>query len=122
MLIAFSIRNSSGDEPFYEFIVRRMFKYEVLLNFRQKLVHSHRLLDAGRTGAGFHLQNLDSFGKNQLAVNALLCHKAHHAVACVQLLEFRKRASATVADVVVTKVTECDYSFPAAIVGTYGEV
>ena len=90
VLIAFGIGNSGGDEPAYEFIVRRMFKYEVLLNFRQKLVHSHRLLAAGRTRAGFHLENLHCFGENQLAVSALLCHKADHTVSSIQLLEFRK--------------------------------
>ena len=122
MLVAFSIGNSGGDEPFYEFIVCRMFKYEVLLYFCQKLVHSHRLLAAGRTRAGFHLQNLYCFGEYQLSVNALLCHKSYHAVACVQLLEFRKGTSATVADVVITEIAECDYWLSAAIVGTYGDV
>ena len=109
MLIAFSIGNSGGDEPFYEFVVRRMFKYEVLLDFCQKFVHSHRLLAAGRTRAGFHLKNLHSFWENQFSVHTLLCHKADHTVACIQLLEFRKGTSSTVADVLITKVTECDY-------------
>jgi len=33
MLIAFGIGNSGGDEPAYEFIVRRVFQYEILLDF-----------------------------------------------------------------------------------------
>lgn len=81
-----------------------MVENQILFYFFKQSVH-HRHLHSLRS---CHLEQLDGFRENQLAVHTLLGNEANHTIAGEQFLEFGEGASATVADVVVAVVTECD--------------
>ena len=81
-----------------------MVENQILFYFFKQSIH-HRHLHSLRSR---HLEQLDCFGENQLAVHALLGNEADHAVTGEEFLQFRKGTSATVTDVVVVVITESD--------------
>nr|DAG02517.1 MAG TPA: hypothetical protein [Siphoviridae sp. ctneY2] len=81
-----------------------MVENQILFYFFKQSVH-HRHPHSLRSR---HLEQLDRFGENQLAVHALLGNETDHAVSGEQFLQFRKGTGTAVTDVVVVVVTESD--------------
>ena len=84
-----------------------MFQDKVGFHFGKKLVHHRRLLSLGAgRGSALLLQHLDSFGQNELAVQALGCDETDLTglrKALIQTLEGNTQA---VADPIVVEVAE----------------